>query len=49
MHPGLLYLHVAGIAIAVALLCACGSRRASMDVRLWLAIAIVASTMVVST
>lgn len=43
-----LYLQLAGISMAAALLCAVSSRRASLDVRLWLAIALVASMLSVS-
>jgi len=42
------FLHLAGISMAAALLCAVSSRRASLDVRLWLAIALVASMLSVS-
>ena len=46
---GSLFLNVAGISAVAALLCVLRSREASIDVRVWLALAVAACSLYVAT
>ena len=46
---GSLFLNVAGMSAVAALLCVLRSREVSIDVRLWIALAVVASSLYAAT
>ena len=46
---GSLFLNVAGISAVAALMCVLRSREASIDVRIWLALAVVAASLYAAT